>query len=304
MRMVNAMRWTALIASACLLVSACAETSPAVPPAVERIVASAAAPPAPRLPEPVLISASELTAPPPRPAVLIFSRTRGYRHRDAIPAANAMFAEIGARRGWTVVFSEDERFANTRQLDWFDAIVFNNTSGTLFSDEQRSAFRAYIEQGGGFVGVHGAGGDPSYLWLWYVYDLLGSRFIGHPPIGPMQFQQATIRVEDRTHPATRHLPAAWVRTDEWYSFAGPARRPGFRVLATLDESTYAPGELDGRSLAMGADHPIMWEHCEGRGRVFYSALGHQASAYSEPDYARTLEGAVAWAARQEGDGCA
>ena len=78
-----------------------------------------------------------------------------------------------------------------------------------------------------------------------------------------------------------------------------------RVLASVDESTYVP-VLDflwmNKDLRMG-DHPILWSHCVGRGRAFYSALGHQAQAYALPEYAGVLEGAIAWAAGLEGDTC-
>ena len=54
---------------------------------------------------------------------------------------------------------------------------------------------------------------------------------------------------------------------------------------------------------MGRDHPIIWWHCRGRRRVLYSILGRQAEACAEPLYREVLEGAIAWAARLEGDGC-
>ena len=66
------------------------------------------------------------------------------------------------------------------------------------------------------------------------------------------------------------------------------------MLARLDESSYAPRELF-RDLAMG-DHPIVWSHCAGGGRVFYSALGHTAESYAAEAHAQLLEGALAWAA--------
>ncbi len=94
--------------------------------------------------------------------------------------------------------------------------------------------------------------------------------------------------------------------EERYSFAeSPRARPGVRVLASVDESTYEPRLrllwID-RDLAMG-DHPVIWSRCVGRGRALYSALGHQAAAFASPDYRGVLEGAVAWAARLEGEGC-
>jgi len=197
--------------------------------------------------------------------------------------------------------TENGAVFNPEQLSRFDAVVFNNVSGNVFTPEQRAALESWVESGGGFVGIHGSGGDPSYKWQWYVDELIGAQFIGHP-MGP-QFQQATIHVEDKTHPATRSLPDSWERTDEWYSFAASARKDGVQVLATLDESTYSPVGMGGQDLIMGADHPVIWAHCQGRGRALYSALGHRAEAYSEPLHQGLLAGAIAWAARLEGTGC-
>lgn len=235
------------------------------------------------------------------PAVLVFSKTNGFRHEEAIPAANAMLEDVARARNWGLYATENGAVFNAEQLARFDVVVFNNVSGDVFTPEQRQALRTYIEGGGGFVAFHGSGGDPKYDWAWYPESLIGAQFIGHP-MNP-QFQQATLRIEDNSHPATRHLAPEWVRTDEWYSFRASPRRDGYHVLATLDENTYSPVGMGGQRLAMGADHPVIWQHCVGRGRAFYSALGHQASAYAEPAYRQVLEGAVAWAARIGGEGC-
>jgi type 1 glutamine amidotransferase len=236
-----------------------------------------------------------------RPAILVFSKTNGYRHEEAIPAANKLLASMAVREGWSLYQTENGAVFNPTQLGQFDAVVFNNVSGNVFTPEQREALESFIENGGGFVGIHGSGGDPSYKWQWYVESLIGAQFIGHP-MGP-QFQQATMYVEDKTHPATQTLPDAWVRTDEWYSFEQSARKDGVQVLATLDETSYSPVGMGGQDLTMGTDHPIVWSHCQGRGRALYSALGHQAAAYAEPLYQDLLKGAIAWAARLQGTGC-
>ncbi len=227
-----------------------------------------------------------------KPAVLIFSKTNGFREDAAVKAANAALTEIAKRRGWGVFVTENGAVFNAEQLSRFNATVWNNTSGDTLNDEQKAAFRNYIENGGGFVGIHGAGGDPHYTWRWYVETLIGAEFKGHP-LNP-QFQQATIHVEDRNDPATRSLPEFWTRTDEWYSFKKSPRGPGFTILATLDESTYRP-KMFWKDIGMGKDHPVVWKHMVGRGRVFYSALGHSASTYSEPLHLALLEGAMAWA---------
>ena len=236
-----------------------------------------------------------------RPAILVFSKTNGYRHEEAIPAANAMFAAVAREKGWGYFQTENGATFSPAILSRFDAVVFNNVSGDVFTPQQRQAFRSFIENGGGFVGVHGAGGDQSYDWKWYVNHVIGAQFIGHP-MNP-QFQRATVRKSAEDHPATLHLPTEWRRVDEWYSFEKAVRGPDHHVLLRLDESTYPNKKLMGRDLAMGADHPIAWWRCLGKGRVLYSAMGHQPTAYAEPDYRRMLTGAVSWALKLEGSEC-
>ena len=81
------------------------------------------------------------------------------------------------------------------------------------------------------------------------------------------------------------------RLDEWYAFdVNP--RSHVHVLLTVDERTYRPGMF-----AMGRDHPIAWSHSVGRGRAFYTALGHAGAAYATRAMRRHLGGAIVWAAR-------
>jgi type 1 glutamine amidotransferase len=178
-------------------------------------------------------------------------------------------------------------------------VIWNNVSGDVLSPEQRAALQRYIENGGGFVGVHGSGGDRKYDWSWYPETLLRAQFIGHP-LNP-QFQRATLHIES-ADPIVQGLGPTWTREDEWYSFAKSPRASDVQILATIDEASYKP-EVFGFSLRMGSDHPVIWKHCVGTGRVFYSALGHTAESYAESEYRQVLERAIAWAAHVEGDDC-
>ena len=236
-----------------------------------------------------------------RPAILVFSKTNGFRHEEAIPAANALLAKMAMEKGWGYYQTENGAAFNPLVLSHFDAVVFSNASGDVFNADQQAAFKAFIEGGGGYVGIHSAGDDSWKGWRWYAEEMIGTNFIGHP-LNP-QFQLATVRVEDASHPSSKGLPAEWKRTDEWYSFDKAPRKPGYTVLATLDESSFKNHKIFGKDLAMGKDHPIAWWHCVGKGRVFYSAMGHQASAYAEPEMQTILAGAIGWALRQEGQGC-
>jgi len=244
------------------------------------------------------------TEPPVLPAdlgtmpLLVFTKTNGYRD-EGVPASVQALQAIAADNGWTVFETKNGAVFNAAQLSRFRAVVFSNVSGNVLLPGQRAAFEQYMQAGGGYVGIHGAGGDPSYEWRWYAEELLRAQFIGHP-MAP-QFQEAVIRVEDRNDPATRHLGETWLRTDEWYSFKD-SPRGRVHVLATLDERTYQPA-MWGKDLRMGADHPIVWKHCVGNGRAFYSALGHTVESYAEPAMRQLLAGAIRWAAGLEGEGC-
>lgn len=240
-----------------------------------------------------------------RPAILIFSKSNGFRDDSQIRAANAVLEALARERGWASYTTENAAVFNPAQLVQFDAVVWNSVSGDVLNLDQRSDFKAWIEQGGGFVALHGSGGDPSYKWRWYVENLIGAQFIGHT-LTP-QIQQARLVVEDRDHPATRQLPAVWVRDDEWYSFASSPRAKGYHVLVSIDEASYSPREriplFVDKDLRMGRDHPMVWTHCEGKGRVFYSALGHPAAAYAEQAHLAMIAGAIAWASGREGPAC-
>lgn len=212
--------------------------------------------------------------------IVVFTRTTGYRH-DSIPAGVAAFEELGAAHGFTVLATEDPAEL-AAALPGCRATVFLSTSGAVLTDAGRDALRAFVAAGGGFVGVHAAT-TTEYDWPWYG-ELVGARFDGHPEI-----QFGEVVVEDADHPATAHLGARWARTDEWYNFtANPRGR--VRVLASVDESTYTGG-------TMGGDHPLVWCHELAGGRSFYTALGHDSTAYTDPTFRAHLLGGLTWAAR-------
>ncbi len=229
------------------------------------------------------------TLPKGKPRLLIFEKISGFRDGPSVDAARAAFQAMAQRKGWAVVVSDKGGAMTPSVLRRFDAVVWNNVSGDVLTLSQRAAFKAYVEQGGGFVAVHGSAGDPATFWDWYVDTLVGARFAGHP-MDP-QFQDAKIVVEGRDQGIAAGLPGEWVMKDEWYSFTNNPRASGSAIIATLDEGSYKPG-----ALAMGGDHPIAWTRCVGKGRAFYGAIGHRPETYTDTHYVTMLENAVAWAA--------
>ncbi|WP_406105353.1 lectin [Micromonospora globbae] len=212
--------------------------------------------------------------------VLVFSKTAGFRH-DSIAVGTQAIRDLGAANNFTVTATEDAAAFTTGNLAQYEAVVFLNTTGDVLNASQQSAFESYIGGGGGFVGVHAAA-DTEYDWSFYG-NLVGAYFASHPAI-----QQANVKVENRAHAATAHLPQTWTRTDEWYNYQTNARSTA-RVLATLDESSYSGG-------SMGGDHPHSWCKTYNGGRAFYTGGGHTQASYAEPAFRAHLLGGIRYAA--------
>lgn len=229
------------------------------------------------------------------PRILLFEKINGFRDVPSVNAAHAALVAMAARKGWRLVTTEQGGAFNARTLRGFDAVIWNNISGDVLTLSQRTAFKDFLAKGGGFVGLHGSAGDPVYFWDWYPDTLIGARFAGHP-MNP-QFQEARVAV-NKDHPLAARLPAEWRMTDEWYSFKTNPRKVGARVIATLDESTYSRVGRFGEPLDMGADHPIAWTQCMGKGRMFYSAIGHLPETYTQAQNAVLMEDAIGWAAKR------
>jgi uncharacterized protein len=227
-----------------------------------------------------------------KPRLLVFEKINGFKDTPSVDAARAALTDMAKRKGWAIAVTEKGGAINPATLRQFDAVVWNNVSGDVLTLSQRAALKRYMETGGGFIAVHGSAGDPAYFWDWYVDTLLGARFIGHP-MEP-QFQNARIAV-NQSHPLAKGLPGEWTMNDEWYSFSTNPRKVGANVLLTLDEATYSPVGPMKLDLRMG-DHPLAWTNCIGRGRMFYSAIGHRPETYSQPQHVTLLESAISWVA--------
>jgi len=216
----------------------------------------------------------------PNPRILVFSKTAAFRH-DSIPEGIVALKAMGKRSGITVEATEDDRAFTTTNLSKFDCVVFLNTTGDVLNETQQTAFEKFVEGGGGYVGIHAAA-DCEYDWPWYA-KCVGAYFQGHPAI-----QEATIKVEDRTNPGSAFLPIDWRHTDEWYNFkVNP--RANVRVLASLDETSYTGGTM--------GDHPVMWCHEIGKGRSWYTNLGHRKETYQDAFFMSSLREGIVWASQ-------
>lgn len=217
-------------------------------------------------------------------SVLVFSKTLLFRHAS-ITNGIATIRLLGKENGFDVDATEDSAAFTAQNLARYRAIVFLSTSGEILNAEQKVAFREYLERGGGLAAIHAAiAGDLATegAWPWYC-DALGASFTNHSAV-----VRATVLPEDRSDPSTAGLPTPWIRTDEWYNFISNPRGK-VHVLAVLDEKTYRGGN-------MGADHPIAWCRALGKGRMWYTALGHTEASFSEPLFLKHLLGGIQVAA--------
>lgn len=199
-----------------------------------------------------------------RPAVLVFSKTAGFRH-ESIPAAIRALQALAQEEGLAADSTEDAAVFADETLARYGAVVFVDTTGDVLDAGQQAAFERYIRGGRGFMGIHAAA-DSAYGWPFYG-ETVGAWFLDHTAIEP-----GILIVEDANQAATAGLPARWSRTDEWYSFRSNPRSAA-HVLVRLDESI---------------DHPLAW--C--RGRLFYTALGHTIESFSEPLLLQHLRGGL------------
>jgi len=253
----------------------------------------------------LLVSVAAVAAEPNR--ALVFSKTAGFRHKDSIPLGNELLAKQFKAAGLEVDITEDASVFTAENLAKYRAVAFMSTTGDVMSDvvakdaskeakdaaakaalPRRAAFQAWLENGGAFVGVHAASdaGAADKYWPWFA-NMIGGLFNGHPAQ-----QVAILRPTDKDHPANKHLGAEWKRKDEWYCFKNLAADN--HVLLEIDEKSYTPA----KGKEMGDHHPMTWCKDVGKGRMFYTALGHTKESFSEPEFIQHLNGGLLWSLKK------
>lgn len=218
------------------------------------------------------------------PRVLLFSKTPGFRH-PSIARGIATIRDLGTAHGFEVEATEDSGAFTSANLARFQAVIFLSVTGDVLNPDQEKAFQDYMENGGGFAGIHGSIFGPKACedkWTWYG-DMFCCAFDNHSHVQP-----ASVITEDPVHPANTNMPRRWERADEWYNYTGTPRGTA-HILATVDESTYSGGK-------MGKDHPIAWCRQVGKGRMWYTAMGHTAQSFSEPLFQQHLLNGIRLAA--------
>ncbi|TLU90326.1 ThuA domain-containing protein [Dyadobacter sediminis] len=232
--------------------------------------------------------------PPDQSAVLIFSKTTGFRHAESIEASLPVFSQIARKNNWFIYQTEEGGIFNPEQLKRFKVVIFNNSTGRVLNDEQQKVLSQYVESGGTLLGIHGAG-DDSHHWPWYQTHLLGTKF-SHHPLNP-QFQKADVHVEvDSDSSLTRKLPAVWTNQDEWYVFLSQPK--GMQILSYINGDKIIPNGnllwIRDKDFGMGQYHPVAWYRNVGKGKTFYTSMGHGKEVWQNENFVQMIENAMIW----------
>jgi type 1 glutamine amidotransferase len=205
-----------------------------------------------------------------------------------IPVHNYAFDQMGKRTGaYEAVFSNDIEMFRPDKIKQFDAICFLNTVGVLFDDpELRQSLLAFIAGGKGFVGIHDAIATfvqyPKYdQWPAFGQMVGGTENGGHLWNG----ETMTIKIEDTKSPLDASFAGQEFQiADQSFQLQEPVLRDHLHVLTSIDivKTPFIPGRRIFPSRAQDKDFPVTWIRSYGKGRVFYSALGHGAAVYTNP----------------------
>ncbi|MEI7911099.1 MAG: ThuA domain-containing protein [Verrucomicrobiota bacterium] len=224
--------------------------------------------------------------------VLVYTRNftkdgKGFVH-DNIAACTKAIKELAAGNGFEAEVSEDPAVFATANLKQYKALVFANSNNEAFAnEEQRAAFKAYIEGGGGFVGIHSSSGSERD-WP-YFQQVQGGKFLVHAVL-----QKFTIKVLDAVHPATAHLGKTWEWSDECYFFTN--LNPDLKVLLAVDTTVpLQKFSLQQPTLGkLNGEFPLAWCHELNGARAFYTSLGHKIEYYSDPTFRKHVLGGILW----------
>jgi type 1 glutamine amidotransferase len=263
--------------------------------------------------------------------VLLLTHNTFYNHSN-LEAIEAVVPEWGKTAGFAVTSLEgykqtvacsvqkpcppevaDLSMITAAYLKPFDAIVASTNGELPFTAEGRQALVDFVRKDGkGIVFLHQSMVTLFGFKPWG--ELLGAY-------GPSVLfdgtntakRPAVMKVEDRNHPATRNLPEHWTLDDEFYQFTktvgvlGPTKVPtplafdrrNVHVLVSFDaDRTNFTGAPPGWE--KGGDYPQVWYQTPGKGRTFYTAIGHREDLWrQDPVYRQFISGAIRWVLRLE-----
>jgi len=235
-----------------------------------------------------------------RKTLLIWADTRnGIAQHDSVSHAMSVIERLGYETGAYDSYIRTDSNIIAKQplqttgqpasegpsLSNVDGIFFLGHREVPLDEKQKAELLSFVrDDGKGFVAAHTA--TTAFLNWPEFGELLGARYDDHP----WNTAAGTIINEDPSFPATKHFPSAFAFTDEFYQ-SKDYSRDKLRVLLRLDVSKMPPNSDVHRT---DGDFPLVWAKMYGKGRVFYSSLGHAASTWDDRDIQQMYFEAVKW----------
>jgi type 1 glutamine amidotransferase len=243
----------------------------------------------------------------PRRQVLFFTKSSGYEHSsikrngNELSHAERILTKLGTSHGFDVTASKDGSVFTGENLKRYDAIFFYTTgdltqAGTdknpPMSKEGKTAFLEAIRSGKGFLATHSASdtfhsvGEPFHTQAPDARDpyiqMLGGEFIRHG-----EQQEANMKLASAHFPGCEKIKDGFRLKDEWYSLKNFAS--DLHVILVQDTKTMQGSDYQ------RPDYPATWARHHGKGRVFYTSMGHREDVWTNPTFQSVVVGAIAWA---------
>jgi len=212
--------------------------------------------------------------------VAFFTAKRDDAHISFVHEALRWFPETATKHDFRFDTTSDWRNLNAKFLAAYNVVVFLDTRPE--DPAQRAAFQTYMERGGAWMGFHFAGfalspSDYPANWSWYHDTFLGS---GSYVSNTWRPTSAVLRVEDRTHPATRHLPVTFASApNEWYRWEKDLRQNrDIDILLSIDSSSFPLGTgPKPHEIWHSGYYPVVWTNRNYR--MIYFNMGHNDIDY-------------------------
>jgi hypothetical protein len=244
------------------------------------------------------VSAQPATA----PSILFLSKSEGFEHGPVAQKAGApsiaekTLAMLALQAGALLKNTKDASQINAENLKNFDMVIFY-TQGDLtkpgkdgapgMTEKGLADLLEWIKNGGRFMGFHSASDTfhgPKGGEVTPFLKMVGGEFRGHGA----QFE-GTVKIVDPGHLAVASIPQDWKIKEEWYMFHN-FDKDSLHVLALLD-----PGaERDKQKDYDIPNYPIIWVKAYGKGKVYFSALGHRDELWADPLFQKSITDAGTW----------
>jgi GntP family gluconate:H+ symporter len=220
------------------------------------------------------------TGKPAFKVVAFFTGKEDDAHISFLHEAERWFPEMAAKYNFSFDTTSNWQNLNADYLSQYQVVVFLDTRPE--DPAQRAAFQTYMEHGGGWMGFHFAGFalTPSVYpanWDWYHNTFLGS---GSYVSNTWRPTSAVLRVEDRKHPATAHLPETFRSSpSEWYRWEKDLRQnPDIDILLSIDSSSFPLGTgPKPHEIWHSGYYPVVWTN--RKYRMIYLNMGHNDIDY-------------------------